>query len=230
MKKLDNRGLTLVELVIAIAISTMIVGAAGLFLYNAERTYRVAEHSVNLQMETQILMEQMSNWIMEGNRIYYVDDDVDPANVTDNDILVIYYIPRDNGKNVDDFYPTDYSYDSSSLKASRRVIFSNGGKLYMKVDNNIDNAAAEFQSLVDGSAPALYSTSDVKDENLIGEFAYRFSVDKNPSDADIKELTSVVITMGLIEGKQSYTMSDVFSLRNGLHVIPTATPEPADEG
>ena len=235
--KLNNKGLTLVELVIAIAISTMIVGAAGMFLYNAERTYRVAEHSINLQMEAQILMEQMSNWIMEGNKIFVAETthDADEDSTVINDVLVIYYIPRDNGKDISTLYPTAFTgapgYDASRNNASCRVIFSYDGKLYMKTRNNISNANTEYQALLTaGNANALYSSADATPENEIGEYVYRFHCDKVPSDVAVSDLSSVLITLGMVEGKQSYTMTDTFSLRNGLHTIPTPTPAAGEEG
>ena len=64
----DNRGITLIELIIAIAISTIIVGAATFLLSTAQKNYSSASATIDLQSEAQILMEQMGTWIMEGNR------------------------------------------------------------------------------------------------------------------------------------------------------------------
>ena len=65
----DNRGITLIELIIAIAISTIIVGAATFLLSTAQKNYSSASATIDLQSEAQILMEQMGTWIMEGNRV-----------------------------------------------------------------------------------------------------------------------------------------------------------------
>ena len=65
----DHRGITLVELLIAIAISSIIVAAAAFFLMTAQKNYREASASIDLQSESQILMEQLGTWFMEGNRI-----------------------------------------------------------------------------------------------------------------------------------------------------------------
>lgn len=226
VKKMDNRGLTLVELVIAVAISTMIVGAAGIFLYNAQRTYRIAEHSINLQMESQILMEQMSNWAMESNKVFYTTDTVNAA--YSNVVLVLYDIPRYNGKNLSEVYPDDYSYSADSNKASRRIFFCKDGKLYMKYEEGIDKAQEQYDNLVSNATPAslLYSDADAIPENCIGEYVNKFEVANIPSDAAMATLGAVQITLGMVEGSQSYTMSDVFSLRNGLHIEATPTPGP----
>ena len=65
----DHRGITLVELIIAIAISTVILGAATLFLGMAHKNYNHASAQIDLQSESQILMEQIGMWVMEGNRV-----------------------------------------------------------------------------------------------------------------------------------------------------------------
>ena len=72
----DHRGITLVELIIAIAISTVILGAATLFLGMAHKNYNHASAQIDLQSESQILMEQIGMWVMEGNRVEELDPSV----------------------------------------------------------------------------------------------------------------------------------------------------------
>lgn len=67
--RLNNKGITMVELIIAIAASTIIFGAAMIFMTSAHRGYRTASTEINLQTEAQILMEQIGEWVMEGNKI-----------------------------------------------------------------------------------------------------------------------------------------------------------------
>ena len=110
--KRDHRGITLVELLIAISISAIIMAAAAFFFMTAQKNYREAAASVDVQSETQILMEQIGTWIMEGNRVEI-----------EADKLIIYHIP-----------------DKITLTnpASKRIIWlSSAGKLYMKQFENI---------------------------------------------------------------------------------------------
>lgn len=108
---LNNKGITLVELIIAIAISFIIFGAAMLFISSAQRGYDTASAEINLQSEAQILMEQMSEWVMEGNKIEI-----------DTDKLVVYRI----------------NTAATGLTNTKRVIWlGSGGKLYMKKFNDI---------------------------------------------------------------------------------------------
>ncbi len=131
--RLNNKGITLVELIIAIAASTIIFGAAMIFMASAHRGYNTASTEINLQTESQVLVEQISEWVMEGNKI-----EIDATNHK----LIVYRI------------------DSISIAASptgiKRVIWlGSGGKLYMKrftdisldvttADEIIDNCIGEY--------------------------------------------------------------------------------------
>ena len=84
----DHSGITFVELIIAIAISTIIFGAAILFLGMAHKNYNHASAQIDLQSESQILMEQIGMWVMEGNRV----EKLDPS-VSGVEGIVIYKIP-----------------------------------------------------------------------------------------------------------------------------------------
>lgn len=145
----DNKGITLVELLIAIAISAIIVGAATFFLMTAHKNYKEASASIDLQSETQILMEQMGTWIMEGNRVNAESVTVGAAK---KDKLVIYQIPRT-------ITATD--------KASKRVIWlSSSRKLYMKKFTGINDP--------DLDSTDIDTNADEVQENCIGEYVTGF--------------------------------------------------------
>lgn len=239
-RKLNNKGLTLVELIIAITMSTIVFGAVAMFLYSANKSYHAAESSIDVQMEAQILMEQMGNWVMESNRIY-----VSPS----EDVLVLYNIPRNNDRDLTTVYPVSFSsYNEDENQASRRVIFASGTKLYMVVEDGISNAEAQFQSLVESpTTPAgLYSTDDIKDENCICEylpvgdgikaFTVKIAATNGKDGEDKALVTSVNVSLTLKEGlstfPDSYTIKNTFSTRNGLYenfsgigATPEASPE-----
>lgn len=160
--ELNNRGMTLIELMIAIAMSFIILTAATMFIGNAQKSYQNASESVNLQMEAQILMEQLGTWIMEGNRI-----------TVDASELTIYDIPRKTATPL----PSGVFYDG---QASKRVIWISDGKLYMKVFTNIADPDAETLSV---------SASDEKEENCIGLYVTGFipAIDAaNPAKVNLK--------------------------------------------
>ncbi len=160
--ELNNRGMTLIELMIAITMSFIIVTAATMFIGNAQKSYQNASESVNLQMEAQILMEQLGTWIMEGNRI-----------TADASGLTIYDIPRKTATPL----PAGVIYDE---QASKRVIWIADGKLYMKIFTNIADPDADTLSV---------TADDAKEENCIGLYVTGFipAIDAaNPAKVNLK--------------------------------------------
>lgn len=216
-KKLNNQGLTLIELVIAIAISTMILGAAFMFIMGAERAYHTAEYGIDLQMEGQILMEQVGNWVMESSKIVIPEED--------SDILFLFSIPVDhnNGLAITD-YPVDYLPDST---ASCRVIFlgrnvaaGNNNRLYMCTINDIANAEDEVKKVMNNTTEDVFSIFGLsayeRDENCIGDFVNSFKATV-PDGEDPKTLKSVDVLLQMQEASKGYVLQNTFSMRNGMY-------------
>ena len=188
----DNRGITLIELIIAIAISTIIVGAATFLLSTAQKNYSSASATIDLQSEAQILMEQMGTWIMEGNRV-----EVNAA----GDKLTVYQIPRKVTTN----RPT--GAEALKTDASKRVFW---------LSNKLNGKTMLYMKKFDGIADPDHDTTDVTDsdatlDNCIGEYVTGFSAVKDTS-SDAK----VTITLELRQGKQKYSITNEFKLRNAL--------------
>lgn len=161
-EKWNNRGMTFVELLIAAAMSAIIVTAVTMFIGNAHKSYQNASESVNLQMESQILMEQLGTWIMEGNRVE-----------VNGSVLTIYDIPR----RITTPLPAGEVYDD---EAAKRVVWLADGKLYMKVFTHIADPDTDTSSV---------GAEDVKEENCIGIYVTEFnpSLDgANPAKVEIK--------------------------------------------
>ena len=191
----DNRGITLIELIIAIAISTIIVGAATFLLSTAQKNYSSASATIDLQSEAQILMEQMGTWIMEGNRV-----EVNAA----GDKLTVYQIPRKVTTN----RPT--GAEALKTDASKRVFW-----LSNKLNGKTMRKTMLYMKKFDGIADPDHDTTDVTDsdatlDNCIGEYVTGFTVAKSTSDA------KVTITLELKQGKQKYSITNEFKLRNAL--------------
>ncbi len=69
--KLNNRGLTLVELILVMAISAIVIGAITIFMSAGSRSYKAAENEILLQTEAQTIMNQIRECVLEGNNIEY---------------------------------------------------------------------------------------------------------------------------------------------------------------
>ena len=187
----DHRGITLVELIIAIAISTVILGAATLFLGMAHKNYNHASAQIDLQSESQILMEQIG--MMEGNRV----EELDPS-VSGVRGIAIYTIP--NTPSV-----TNPAGAAAPEAASKRVIWISAGgkKLYTK-----KMAVADPKT----DTTVISAATDEVQENLIGEYVTAFTGTVNAST----EKASVAVSFDMQYLEQKYTIQNEFKLRNVL--------------
>ena len=191
----DDRGITFVELIIAIAVSTIILGAATLFLGTAQKNYNGASAQLGLQSESQILMEQLGMWVMEGNRV----DVVDNVYATQ---LVVYQVPR----NIDSAdLPSGVSRPAET--ASKKIFWMPKGskKLYVKKITGITD--------VDKDSSTVSSSAETT-ANCIGEYVTSF-IPKVTDDADNKNAT-VDISLKMECLKQKYEIENEFKVRNAL--------------
>lgn len=63
----DSRGFTLIELILAVAIAGILIGAITFFLMMGSRAYESAKNEIDLQAEAQIVMNQLRDRILESN-------------------------------------------------------------------------------------------------------------------------------------------------------------------
>lgn len=75
-KQCDNRGLTLIELVVAVAISVVALGAIWQFVLVSTRSYESQTAEAELQQEVQQTMNQVQNLLIDTNRAvaYYYEE------------------------------------------------------------------------------------------------------------------------------------------------------------
>ena len=228
--KHDNRGMSLVELVIAIAVSSIIMGVIVVFIATATRSYNSAQNTIDLQMESHVMMEQIGAWIMEGNRVTVANGVVvsfnasggnSPAATTVNNVLVIYQIPRTgdvdrlpaglrrdaNGNLTINFDPAS---SPDPITASKRLIWVQDGKLYTKVVKNINN--------FDSDTTLSVSEVDVRSD-CICDYIELFK----PSWDSDKETVKINVT--LKAGTQQYQLENEFKVRNEIMNTPSPAPD-----
>lgn len=188
----DQRGITFIELMIAIAISSIIMVAATMFLGAAHKNYNNASAQIDLQSESQILMEQIGMWVMEGNRVETLDPSTSGAQG-----IVIYRIPRK---------PSVENPNGAATPepASKRVIWisASGKKLYTKT-----------AAVADPEKDTTVIAADVDEvqQNLLGEYVTVFT-----GMVDASSQASVTVSFQMEYLKQKYEIQNVFKLRNVL--------------
>lgn len=189
----DQRGITFIELLIAIAISSIIMVAATVFLGAAHKNYNNASAQIDLQSESQILMEQIGMWVMEGNRV----EALDPSTSGAQGGIVIYRIPRKTSVEK----PNGVAEPEP---ASKRVIWlsASGKKLYTKT---ADVADPEKDTTV------IAANVDEVQQNLLGEYVTAFT-----GTVDASSQASVTVSFKMQYLKQNYEIQNMFKLRNVL--------------
>lgn len=73
MRIKDNQGITLVELIIGMAITSIVIGAIVMFMSAGSRGYQSAQSEISLQTETQTIMNQIRARVLAGNNTQYDD-------------------------------------------------------------------------------------------------------------------------------------------------------------
>lgn len=69
--KRNNKGFTLLELVISMAISLIIFGTITAFMGQSTRNYRRSNDEISLQLEAQLILNQLNELIMESNNVKF---------------------------------------------------------------------------------------------------------------------------------------------------------------
>lgn len=157
-KRLLNAGFSLIELVISIALVTIIGGSIITFLLTGTNSYSAVSKDVDLQEEAQIVTNQLSDFIVDTDRAITFKEDADKKELTiynkDEKQLISYEIggdkiyysiyKRKNGtvefipyverallaEMVSDFLVTIYPNGSPKLKIN--LILENGNIRYEK--------------------------------------------------------------------------------------------------
>ena len=82
----DNRGLTLIELIVTVAIGMIFSGVVLTFVAGAAKSYRRTSGGAQSQIEMQDALDQLENLVMNANlSIYYVKGEKTTTTVTAGD-------------------------------------------------------------------------------------------------------------------------------------------------
>lgn len=76
----NNKGATLVELIIAMAVAAIVLSMIMYFIFGAAKSYQRTSDEVNLQLEAQTAINQISNIILEAREmeVYPYDGLINP--------------------------------------------------------------------------------------------------------------------------------------------------------
>jgi prepilin-type N-terminal cleavage/methylation domain-containing protein len=189
----DKRGYTLVELVISMAILAIVGGAITLLMQSGSRSYSNTKAELDLQMESQTLMAQLSTMIMESNCVYY--DDANKA-------LVLYQIKtlKMPKATVSVSGGSKSKYEEIKVVKDQKLIKFRNGKLYLE----------EHDAMT--AVPPTGSALSYKPEELFADYMNSFKADIDGS--------KVTVSFEMKSGKKTYKIDETTKIRNGLVVYP----------
>lgn len=178
----DNKGFSLVELLVAITISAIVAGGIGYLLTTSLRMYNKDTVDVTLQQELQITLNQIVDYAMESETIVADFDETYP------NYLALGTFESASGTGV---------LDKTKLNA--QIIWQDGNKLYLKkttVDNfclSSNPADADFRKIdkskIESLIPAAGASSDA---NLLAQNVTAFKVTGIGGIVEVKDETDAV--------------------------------------
>lgn len=178
----DNKGFSLVELLVAITISAIVAGGIGYLLTTSLRMYNKDTVDVTLQQELQITLNQIVDYAMESETIV-ADFDGNPP-----EYLALGTFESVSGTGV---------LDKTKLDA--QIIWQDGNKLYLKkttVNNfclSSDPEDTDYRKIDKSKIESLIpSAGTSSDANLLAQYVTAFKVTGIGGIVEIKDETDAV--------------------------------------
>ena len=158
MKK-DNRGLSLVELLVAISIAAIISGSIAYLLRTSLHLYGNETTDVALQQELQVTLNQIMDYAMESQELVISGTDTATDYVAFGSI-----IPK--------------ASESEPAKFDAVIIWRDDTKLYLKKNEIIDdiNKEIEDDTLISTLNGRIATASSTKENYLLAEYVTGFCV------------------------------------------------------
>lgn len=194
--KRENKGFSLVELIITIAIFSIVGVVIGGFLLASNRAYSVSANELDIQEEAQLVANQLQEMILD----------------TAIGISYQYVVSDASGSELIDYMNNDLSLPAGDLSKKQLWIYGDG--YYYQI--YWDKAASalylvEYVKTVAGYAPADgMPTSGV----ILGEYVTDFSVDL--SAVASSRMVSFDIVFQKPNSDRDYLVSRSISLRNNV--------------
>lgn len=164
-RKKDNRGLTLIELLVAMTIVTVVVGMAFGFIIHTVRLYSKGNNESSVQNEAQLTMAQIESLVLNANMgIGFEPEPVDPtAPVPDTgNELYLYY--KDYQKQTYDEASKTYTDTTDAFEAIRicvkdkKLCYTTMECSYVAVTDPATGTVTNKMKKGDESAPEVLST------------------------------------------------------------------------
>lgn len=159
-KQRDDRGLTLIELIVAVAISAVALGAIWQFLLVSTRSYEAQTAEAELQQEVQQTMNQVQNLLIDTNRAvaYYYEDGASYT-ALNND----YDVPKEASKRLE-IYNNETVAQLVWDKEEQEVVYKETAK---ENATSTDESKWESAVLAEGVESMAVDVSQVEEKQIL---------------------------------------------------------------
>lgn len=225
--KRNQKGFTIVELIIAVAIMSIIALAVGGFMVVGSKSYASANNDINVQQEAQLALNQMSDVLIDTTRsINYVGyqggsgeavlKDSELTFEADAKMLTMY-----NGETYTD--PSSGEEMISAGNGNRNYRFywdkASGNVYYTDVKVTDPGTDCKLSDIPD--FPGTDEIDDPDSWAVLAEHVTNFSVDLS----QVEEKRVVQLSLDFMCGEREYTTSNNVTVRNKV-LINDAEVEP----
>lgn len=217
MHRKEEDGFTLIELIISMAVFSVVAIAIALFMQTGTESYQHAKNELNLQMESQMLINQIRDMTYSANYAEYEAG----ASASDPSYLRLYqikeiYAPAPTGSATPAATPnpsaspgaTAGPASGSKKITSCEVICYDPATKKLYYDKNTATGGA------DATVPAVsLSNNDWCTQHLFCSYVESFSVDTDPATNKIPDNT-VNLHIKMRAQKQKYEIKEGITIRN----------------
>lgn len=194
----DKNGYTLVELIISMAVLSIVALTIMVLMRSGSASYSNAKSELDLQMESQTVLAQINTMILESNQVSY-----DAA----NQVLVLYQIQKER---VALPMPSDGSLSTPQYTTNKTV--TDLKMIKMDASTNrlyLEEHTSDADTVI---LPASGGPLSYEPDEILSDYMDSFNVTVDGS--------SVTVDIGMKSGKQSYQASATTKIRNGLVTYP----------
>lgn len=207
--RIGQKGFTLVEIIVSLAIMTIVAGSVGAFIVAGNNSYLRGSKELTLQEEAQLTANQMIDLIID------VEKGISFSNLTDQEAVDV---DGNVAKDVNGMEVTN-----ASVSELRLINNDNSYMIRWQGGAGADYADAnqvylyEVTNTKDGEGKVVVGDFDTAKPALMAEHVSSFSVDLSELDK-----RKVVLNMIFNYQDKSYDISETIKLRNDLSSEPSS--------
>ena len=203
--KRENKGFSLVELVVVIAIFSVVSVAIGGFLLAAQRSYAVSANELDIQEEAQLVANQLQEMILD----------------TPLGISYQYVVVQEDGTELIDYLTNDASVVLPEGDLTKKELYIYGIDYYYHIYWNKDTSELYFVEYEKNGNVVQLADGMTATGVVLGEFVTDFSVDLTHVAKD--KMVFFDITFKKPGGDRDYTVARNISIRNNILMNKSAT-------